>query len=325
MRSVPGPDFQSAGAETCVVLPPVDLGPGEAPTVGFGAGLGLAAWKAMPTELALRTVGPDGKPQGDAVRVAVAADLEARHVVRLRDGFLVLLRRWDWKVQDLQWFGVFFGVAGATVRPPVDLALSGMDVAAARAVDDTHVGLVARPGLTRPGAGKSAEAHARWQTIAVDGRGGLSSSPGTDSLDDAMPTGRDRWEPAELGEHVGWVIVRDDEPRSQGIFGGLRLPSRDASYAASPVQFDVVNAATPPAPRPGGRIYEALAEPELHRTRAGSRLGKPVRLEANGNPVGSHGITVSGTLAWSGTHVLFGYTESMRESRAYLLPVDCHR
>ncbi|NOU31547.1 MAG: hypothetical protein HOO96_26910, partial [Polyangiaceae bacterium] len=165
----------------------------------------------------------------------------------------------------------------------------------------------------------------RWQTIAVDGRGGLSSSPGTDSLDDVVPTGRDRWEPAELGEHVGWVILRDDEARSQGIFGGLRLPSRGASYAASPVQFDVVNAATPPAPRPGGRIYEAMAEPELHRTRAGGPLGKPVRLEANGNPMGSHGITVSGTLAWSGTHVLFGYTESMRESRAYLLPIDCHR
>lgn len=325
MRSVPGPDFESAGAEACVVLPPVDLGPGGAPMAGFGAGQGLAAWKAMPPELALRTVGPDGKPQGDAVHVAVAADLEPRYVVRLRDGFLVLLRRWDWKVQDLQWFGVFFGVAGAIARPPVDLALRGMDVAAARAVDDTHVGLVARPGLTQTGAAKGAETHARWQTIAVDGRGGLSSSPGTEWLDDAMPTGRDRWEPAELGEHVGWVILRDDEPRSQGIFGGLRLPSRGASFAASPVLFDVVNAATPPAPRPGGRIYEAMAEPELHRTRAGSPLGKPVPLEAHGSPVGSHGISVSGTLAWSGTHVLFGYTESMRESRAYLLPIDCRR
>lgn len=304
MRATPAPDFETAGAETCTLLSPVDLGPGAAPTVGFGEGLGMAAWKAGPTELSLRVVAPDGKPQGNALGVTVAADLEPRHVLRLRDGFLVLLRRWDWKVQDLQWFGVFVGATGTTARPPVDLALSGMDVDAVRAVDDAHVGLVARPGLTRPDAAKSAEAHARWQTIAVDGRGGLTSSPGTASLDDVMPVGRDRWEPAELGDHVGWVVMRDDEPRAQGIFGGLRLPARGATYAGSAVQFDVVNAATPPPPpaRPGGRIYEAMAEPELHRTRAGSPLGKPVRLEAHGNPVGSHGIAVSGTVAWSGTH-----------------------
>ncbi len=322
MRFVPSPSAETAGAEACAVLPPVELGPGDAPVVGFGEGLGLAAWKSAPGELAMRTIGPDGKPQGDATGLEAAVELEPRHVVRIRDGFVVLLRRWDWKAQDLRWSGVFVGVPGGSARPPVDLALRGMDVDVARAVDDVRVGVIARPGVTRPDV---EGAHARWQTLTVDGRGAISSSADAGWLDDLLPVGRDRWEPAELGEHVGWVVMRQDEPRSLGIFGGLRLPSRDARYASSAVHFEVVNAAIPPPPGPGGRIYEAMARPELRRTRDGSPLGKPVRLEANGSPVGSHGISVSGTLTWSGTHVLFGYSQSSREARAYLLPVDCRR
>lgn len=308
----PPPTLAAAGGAACTLLPPVLLGSiveGHA-EVEFGGTGGLAAWKRDPSTLALQPLAPDGAARGRAVSVSNTGDLEPRHIFAIDRGFLVLLVHWDWRRGDARWWGIFVERDGSAPHPPMALGMADMDVKVGQRLGGDRVGLV----LLAAAIAKQPPP-ARWQTLEVARDGRVSSTPIAVRLDDvlALP---DAWVPATLGGRRGWTIGSD------GVFEGVRAASAGAlPLDPDAVRAEVQNLARPNPPGPGGQIIESMASPALARSHAGRSLGAPTPLEVRGNPVGVTGFLMSGSLAWSGTHFVYSYSD---RKVAALLPIDCH-
>jgi hypothetical protein len=135
-------------------------------------------------------------------------------------------------------------------------------------------------------------------------------------VDDLGTLSTEAWEPAELAEERGWVVLREGALRPEGVFAGKRASSASASLLRpdDAVDAGVVNLAVPPPRGPNGTIYEALPRPALRRTRKGQPVGATLDLEASG-----HGPSYD--VAWSGTHFVYPHTD--RRGDATLTAINC--
>jgi hypothetical protein len=172
----PAPTLTSAGAETCKLDTPVSLGPsaGADPVVAFGAKGGLVAWLSAEKQLSLRPLASDGTLAGAGTTVAIGDLQEPKHLLPLDRGFVVLLVRRDWQRGRMGWYAVWAASAAREAKPPVDLDLADMDVAAARPLDDHRIELEVRPSGMLGSRGQRRDG---WQLVTVDADGRIVATP----------------------------------------------------------------------------------------------------------------------------------------------------
>ena len=317
------PTVATAGAQDCKLDPVVVLGPGFNPVVGFGRGGGLAAWKPADTKLALRRLSSDGTTRGDMTTVSIDKDHDPKLIFAVGRGFVVLLERWDWQREDLQWFGLYVKEDGHATAPAVDLKLALMNITLGRAIDGEHLALVVQPRFIGPNSERG-----RWQTVAVAPDGRLTSTAIAVEVDDLATTIEDRWVPAVLDGRAGWAVLRGETLRPFGVFGGKRMPAAGAEVVDDGGFTARIGdlRGPPPPPGPDGRIYEMVPRPALVRERHGKQVGSQTRLEVFGNPAPSGGLSVDPEkIVWTGTHFVYPFGESRGPDSylACLLPIDC--
>jgi hypothetical protein len=312
------PTLQTAGAEACRIGAPVRLGArhdGDT-IVGFGSSGGVAVMKRDATTLLVQPIGFDALKTGKATTVSVPTGVEPIHLFSLEQGFVVLLRLWDWQGGRASWSAVMLERSGRA-HPPVDIGLDGMDVRVAQPLDGQRVGLVVAAAAIA-----KTKAPGRWQTLTVPANGPIQSSPVAVSVDDLVTTTNDVWQAAALDGKRGWLVLREGARRQEGVFDGVR----QAAAAATPLRpSDAIvatmkNGAVPP-PRGAGRmIREARGRPMLVRTHRGKEIGQRLVPRWRGTTVGVSAMYIQSSIFWSGSHFIYPFRHG---NEASLLPIDC--
>jgi hypothetical protein len=311
------PTLATAGADTCTISKPTELGAATGDAIaGFASTGGIAAWMQTDKTLAIQPLALDGAAVGDAQTLGVADGVRTAEVYAVDQGFVILLLRWGWKNDHTQWWGVVVDREGHA-REPVDLGLDDLDVAAGQSLDGSRIGLVVAKAYIAKKKHK-----ARWQELTVDADGNLTSAATKVAVDDLVEL-HGRWERAELDGALGWVITKDGATASDGIFAGARAPAKHATLLRPDdlVRAKVDNAAEPIPRGDDGIQYEPRGQPGLVRERVdGTAVGHRLRLEWGGDDVGVIAMYVKEYLAWTGTHYLYAYRD---DGIARMLPVDC--
>jgi len=168
------------------------------------------------------------------------------------------------------------------------------------------------------------------QPVAFDGvKSGRAQSVDVPEgvLPDAIRPIGDRFLVLVHDRERSWSLVID---RSGGVEKPL-APARardveEPAHRSDAVAFTVINAIEP-VPPSGGTIYEPAGRPIFERTLDGRRVGDPLALEWQGNPI-AHGFHVESYVVWTGTHFLYPFwTSTTPIGDKYvelLLPIDCH-
>jgi len=312
------PTLRTAGAKACKILPPIVLGARDNgyTIVGFGPQGGVATWMSGASTLALQRLARDGTKVGAAASAQVGKGLEPKHVYPVDRGFVVLLLRWDSQNGVVAWEGMLYD-SGGRAHEPVDIGLDGMVVRVGQPLDGHAVGLIVSAAYIakqkQPG---------RWQTVTVGADGKLISVATAIAVDDLVTTTDDAFVPATLAGKRGWMVLRNDARRPDGVFGGTRVAAAHAApLSPSDGLIGVMrNRARPPPRGRGGTIREALGRPTLVRMHKGKELGDRLALEWHGNPVGAVAMNIESLLFWSGTHFVYPFRGN---AGACLLPIDC--
>ncbi|MEO8702899.1 MAG: hypothetical protein ABI867_22835 [Kofleriaceae bacterium] len=124
--------------------------------------------------LALQPLAHDGTPRGTAGTVAMPEGLEPKLVYPVGASFVVLVRKWDWQHNDVDWLGVVVDRAGRITVPPQSIGLADLDITDGRIVDDHRIALHAGPAAIS----KNPTQPVRWQIVTLAGAR-LSSTVGS--------------------------------------------------------------------------------------------------------------------------------------------------
>jgi hypothetical protein len=308
----PFPTMRGAGAATCAIGSPTALGSAaDDPEIGFGRDGGLVVWPQSELQLSMQTVTHDGQPRGHVFAAPLVESSEVDHVEPLAGGGFVVVLHSSYGHSGRS-FGLVVDRQARPVRPigelPVPRAGFVMDL---QSLGRDRVVMLVKQGT-------SSGEPVQWIELSVaDGSVLRVSSP---FVVPPLRVGgiNDAFERAKLDGAPGWVVIRGDTGKRDGIFDGALV---DGSRAIVERPLDAVVAARvyrtdqPPAPGPDGTIYELVPDYALFRTVDGQSVGDNLRLEHP--PFDDMRVP---HFVWSGSHFVFPYT---RDHSAYLLAVDC--
>jgi hypothetical protein len=168
------PTEATAGAKTCTLGEAVLLGPHgeESAIVGFDRGGGLAVWKRDKTVLALQAITLAGTPRGAQVTVALPEGIVPKLIYPLGDRFVVLVRKWDWQRNELDWWGLVADRSGKVTALPAQIGLADVDITRGEIVDGRRISLYVGPGAIS----KDLKRPARTQLLTVTATGIASTA-----------------------------------------------------------------------------------------------------------------------------------------------------